>query len=286
MNIIIKEKKGKYLHLFDIDDNVMDKILSSIKNEQYYQKICINENKGQYIYLLNKNGKVYLGFKGGTRIRITKRWWIVLHDGKRAHRFSSYYCHNMEISESLWNKAQEVFYEKEDDKNITEEEYYFKVAYYAHSRRYSVYAHILKENNAIQYIGQTENIKDRWRNNGRRYAGQYFYNEGIQKYGWDAFEHVVLEDGLTKTEALQAESKYIVERRTFAPYGFNIALGEFAQVCIYCKNDNSLIKMGLDKAAEIMEINRPKLVGLIGSSQFEFELNNLSFIIYYDKDTI
>lgn len=287
MNIIIKEKKRKYLHLFDVDDNVMDEILYAIINKQYDHEICINKDKEQYIYFMIRNGIVYLGFKGGTRIRITEKWWMVLHDGKRAHKFSSYYCRHLEISKSLWNRAQEILYEKyPNNKNITEEEYYLKVAKSAYNRRYNVYAHILKENNAIQYIGQTSNIEQRWENNGKCYAGQYFYTEGIQKYGWDAFEHIVLEYGLTRTEALKAESKYIVERKTFAPYGFNISLGEFAQVCIYCKNDNSLIKMGLDKAAKIMEIDRHKLVSLIGSNQFEFELNNLSFIIYYDKDII
>ena len=70
--------------------------------------------------------------------------------------------------------------------------------------KHFVYKHTLKSDGRV-YFGQTSNLKQRWRNNGDAYKGcPRFYN-AIQKYGWDAFEHTVVSDGLSAKEAKELE---------------------------------------------------------------------------------
>ena len=76
---------------------------------------------------------------------------------------------------------------------------------------YTIYLHKNKINNKV-YIGQTiqDNLNDRWKNGLGYKTCTYFYN-AIQKYGWDNFEHLILEQGqnLTKEELNQKEQYYI-----------------------------------------------------------------------------
>lgn len=78
------------------------------------------------------------------------------------------------------------------------------------------------------YIGITcQNPYKRWQN-GRGYLdshNQHFYN-AILRYGWDAFKHEILLDGLTKSEAEAAEIRLISEHRATDPnYGYNRSNG-------------------------------------------------------------
>ena len=86
-----------------------------------------------------------------------------------------------------------------------------------------IYCHINKINGK-RYIGKTNNISARWGNEG----GAYLYGRGkntifanaIKKYGWDNFEHIILEDGLTDAEASEREKYYIELYKTnIAKYG-------------------------------------------------------------------
>ena len=83
-------------------------------------------------------------------------------------------------------------------------------------RRWCVYIHRNKINNKA-YIGITsQNPKDRWGNNGYRYREEdhrIFYR-AIQKYGWDNFEHIVWECGLTEKEAKHCEKLLIALFKT------------------------------------------------------------------------
>lgn len=73
---------------------------------------------------------------------------------------------------------------------------------------YIIYMHKNKINNKV-YIGQTslDPPEKRWRN-GQGYQKQYFY-KAIKKYGWDNFEHIILEKNLTFEEANEREKYYI-----------------------------------------------------------------------------
>lgn len=88
-----------------------------------------------------------------------------------------------------------------------------------------VYVHINKENKKT-YVGQTNNIQRRWRNNGIDYEKcSYFYN-AIQKYGWDNFEHIILKEKLSQEEANYWEQYYIdFYHSKYNENGYNIREG-------------------------------------------------------------
>lgn len=74
------------------------------------------------------------------------------------------------------------------------------------ANNYCIYMHKNKINNKV-YIGQSCNIKVRW--HPISYKGSsYFYN-AIKKYGWNNFEHIILENNLSLEEADKKEKYYI-----------------------------------------------------------------------------
>ena len=93
-------------------------------------------------------------------------------------------------------------------------------------RNHVVYIHINKINLKV-YVGQTcQQLHRRWRN-GKGYLNcdTYFAN-AIKKYGWDNFEHIILENGLTKSEADFYEKMYIKEYKSYdKQYGYNLTFG-------------------------------------------------------------
>ena len=71
---------------------------------------------------------------------------------------------------------------------------------------YCIYMHKNKINGKV-YIGQSYNINVRWHPSSYQ-SSSYFFN-AIQKYGWENFEHIILEDNLTINEADEKEQYYI-----------------------------------------------------------------------------
>ena len=61
--------------------------------------------------------------------------------------------------------------------------------------------------NGKVYIGQTCDIKHRWQPKCYQ-TSSYFYN-AIEKYGWENFEHIILEDNLTLENVDEKENYYI-----------------------------------------------------------------------------
>ena len=92
-------------------------------------------------------------------------------------------------------------------------------------RKYCVYMHRNKINNKV-YIGQTgTSVEDRWQN-GKGYKGCTLFERAIKKYGWDNFEHIILEDNLTRDEIGQAENNFIALYDSTNPEkGYNISTG-------------------------------------------------------------
>ncbi len=76
------------------------------------------------------------------------------------------------------------------------------------------------------YIGITsQDVKDRW-GNGRGYCHNLYFNRAIKRYGWNAFLHKILFEGLSKEEAEQKEIELIKAYDSANPaYGYNISLG-------------------------------------------------------------
>ena len=92
-------------------------------------------------------------------------------------------------------------------------------------RKYVIYAHINKANRKA-YIGQTcQTLQRRWRD-GKGYTSNEYFTNAIKEYGWDGFEHIVLKENLTKSEADFYEKLYIKEFKSDErQYGYNLTLG-------------------------------------------------------------
>lgn len=97
---------------------------------------------------------------------------------------------------------------------------------------YVVYKHTNKQNKKV-YVGVTNNIDRRWRSGGIEYkppksesqTNRSFWN-AIKKYGWDNFDHCILEEGLTMEEAFDREKFYInFYQSTNKEKGYNISQG-------------------------------------------------------------
>ena len=91
---------------------------------------------------------------------------------------------------------------------------------------YTVYMHVNKTNGK-KYIGITcqKNLNVRW-HNGEGYRQQRRFYNAIKCYGFDGFDHVVLETGLTKEQAETKEREYISKYKSNdLQYGYNIENG-------------------------------------------------------------
>lgn len=98
----------------------------------------------------------------------------------------------------------------------------------AEEKKWCVYMHTNKINGK-RYVGITcQAVQTRWGKTGNKYKGQPFYN-AISKYGWDSFEHEILEENLTLDDANKKEIYYIKEYRTHFRFkdcnGYNSTLG-------------------------------------------------------------
>lgn len=94
-------------------------------------------------------------------------------------------------------------------------------------RSYCVYVHTNKINGK-KYIGQTCQWppEKRWRLNGVGYKHNEYFYRSIQKYGWDNFEHQIIEINLTIEEANELEENLIEKFNTLnRTKGYNLRHG-------------------------------------------------------------
>ena len=90
---------------------------------------------------------------------------------------------------------------------------------------YVVYIHKNKINGKV-YIGQTNNIKRRWKGNGSQYKTSPHFWNAIEKYGWNNFEHIVIKNNLNADQADLWEKYYIKQyNATDSQCGYNILSG-------------------------------------------------------------
>lgn len=88
------------------------------------------------------------------------------------------------------------------------------------NKEWTIYIHKNKINGKI-YVGQTSKIPERRWQNGKGYINQVFY-KAIQKYGWNNFEHIILEKHLTQEEANEREKYWINFYHSNNPkFGYN-----------------------------------------------------------------
>lgn len=90
--------------------------------------------------------------------------------------------------------------------------------------RWCVYAHISPSNK--YYIGITsQKPNERWRN-GKGYKGCTYFNNAIQKYGWNNFQHEIIASNLTEQEAKNFEKLLIKKLKSNDErYGYNLTEG-------------------------------------------------------------
>lgn len=91
---------------------------------------------------------------------------------------------------------------------------------------FTIYMHRNKINGKV-YIGQTiQEPKKRWKN-GKAYKSCFAFNNAIEKYGWNNFDHIILEQGeMTYDVANQKEQYYINKYNSINPkFGYNIVAG-------------------------------------------------------------
>ena len=96
---------------------------------------------------------------------------------------------------------------------------------------YCVYMHVNKVNDK-KYIGITGRAPEqRWKENGEGYKRNPVFYGAIQKYGWDGFDHIIVEDHLTFEEATKKEVELIDKHKTNCfkyhnpSYGYNMTDG-------------------------------------------------------------
>lgn len=97
-------------------------------------------------------------------------------------------------------------------------------------RTYIIYEHISPSGKV--YVGQTTNIEQRWRGKGHKYLdktkkGQYvhrYFAHALLKYGWENFEHKIILEGISKSEADYAE-KYLIRWYKIHGLSYNITDG-------------------------------------------------------------
>ena len=77
---------------------------------------------------------------------------------------------------------------------------------------FCVYVHTNKINNK-KYVGQTcQKPESRWGNQGCGYKGCLLFERAIQKYGWDNFEHIILENYIESASKACAREKYYIKK--------------------------------------------------------------------------
>lgn len=91
---------------------------------------------------------------------------------------------------------------------------------------YTVYLHKNKINGKC-YVGQTgRKVEERWDYGcGYKASRGSLMGKAIEKYGWDSFEHIILEENLTEEEVDERERYYIQKYNTLAPNGYNLETG-------------------------------------------------------------
>lgn len=106
------------------------------------------------------------------------------------------------------------------------------------NKKFVVYIHRNLINGKV-YIGQTCNLSERWRCNGKNYFSSIKFYNAIKKYGWNNFSHEVLYDNLNQ-EAADILEKELIEKYDSIKNGYNLKEGGTRGTL----SEESLKKMG------------------------------------------
>ena len=93
-------------------------------------------------------------------------------------------------------------------------------------KKYIIYLHKNKINHKC-YVGQTcQKPEQRWGRNGQGYHQQSYFYRAIQKYGWDNFEHIILETDIDETRVDERECFWAGYYHALAPEGYCLSIGK------------------------------------------------------------
>ena len=93
-------------------------------------------------------------------------------------------------------------------------------------KTYVVYLHRNKINNKC-YVGQTcQKPEARWGLNGNGYKDQIYFYRAIQKYGWNNFEHIILETNIPQDKINERECYWTGYYHALAPEGYTLQAGK------------------------------------------------------------
>lgn len=129
-------------------------------------------------------------------------------------------------------------------------------------KKYCVYLHKNKINNKT-YIGITfRKPKDRWLN-GNGYKRQPKFFNAILKYGWDNFEHIILEEDIPSEEEALKRETYYIKKYNSVENGYNVNVeGQksspycFKGIKIYCI-ENQTYYDSIAEAARQLNFSNP-----------------------------
>lgn len=126
---------------------------------------------------------------------------------------------------------------------------------------YVVYLHRNKINGKI-YVGQTCNLSERWRGEGKNYFNSIKFYNAIKKYGWDNFSHEVIYSNLNK-EAADRIERELIRRYNSIKGGYNLKEGG-SRGCLSkdsLKKMSDSLKRGYKEHPERREKIRSKALG-------------------------
>lgn len=88
-------------------------------------------------------------------------------------------------------------------------------------KTYCIYC-LINRINGKKYVGMTsQRLNNRWRR-GKGYRGCEAIEQAFKEYGWENFEHIVLEEGLSFETACEEEKRFVKELGCRYPDGYNI----------------------------------------------------------------
>lgn len=119
---------------------------------------------------------------------------------------------------------------------------------------YTIYQHLNKINNK-SYIGLTKrSLQARWGACGEYYKQCTKFWKAIQKYGWDSFDHIIIETNISTLAEANEKEQYYIEKFNSIKNGYNISKGGFDKsyctIEVYQLDSNKTILNKFTSAAE------------------------------------
>ena len=87
-----------------------------------------------------------------------------------------------------------------------------------------IYKHTNIVNGKV-YIGQTQNIDQRWAYDGHNYDPVFKFGKAIRKYGWHSFTHEIVEDNIGSQELANEREIYWISYYDSYKHGYNMTIG-------------------------------------------------------------